>query len=209
MHSISALRLAGTAAVLAVAFALAGCSAPSPDPTAAPTPSPTGTSQAERYCVDSGGEVQSRQPTYGTNNDPSAWVALGDPVSVCRFQTLGDADDSRIYVDLVTLSSSQPTLAALAYLSKTPMPSTSGGANPATALCTELGGTSQFGPGVSGGGLVNEDDPIDVVFAPCTFADGSFIEEWGIAYYSNDTVRGADLAPLFRFDEAAAPHIFG
>jgi hypothetical protein len=54
-----------------------------------------------------------------------------------------------------------------------------------------------FGPGASGGGWVAKDDPDDQVLALCMFADGSAIDEWGITYYANGTVRGADLAPLF------------
>jgi len=188
-----------TAAVAAVAgLLLVGCSAQ-------PTPPTPG--DAAAYCTENGGTVQSRQPTYGTNNDESAWVKFGEPIDVCRFQTMDDDASSRIYVDLVTLSSTQPTLAALAYLSKTPMPD-AGGANPATALCTELGGASGYGSSANGGGLVNTSDPDDVIFVPCVFADQSFIEEWGIAYYSDGTVRGADLSKLFRFDAATAPDVF-
>jgi hypothetical protein len=33
----------------------------------------------------------------------------------------------------------------------------------------------------------------------CFFADGSAIDEFGILYYADGTVRGADLAPLFRY----------
>jgi hypothetical protein len=33
----------------------------------------------------------------------------------------------------------------------------------------------------------------------CLFADGSAIDEFGIFYYASGTVRGADLAPLFRY----------
>lgn len=191
--------LVAGALALATTVALTGCAAAASQ----------GDLAEEQYCLDSGGTLQLRQPTFGTNDDPSTWVALGDPVQVCRFQTLGDSDDSRIYVDLVTLASRKPTLAALAYLAKTPLPDTEGGANPATALCAALGGATEYGSSASGGGLVSADDPIDTVIVPCMFADGSFIEEWGIAYYSDGTVRGADLAPLFRFDSSSAPAIFG
>lgn len=205
------MRTVFASAVVAAALILTACTAPAPSPTASPTTSPSPTSTADSsaaaaYCVEKGGTVQSRQPTYGTNNDESQWVAFGEPVDVCRFQTLGDQDDSRIYIDLESLYSPNPTLAALAYLAKTPIPEDAQG-NPATALCTAIGGAVNYGTGANGGGLVNTDDPIDVVFAPCVFADGSFIEEWGIAYYANDTVRGADLAPLFRFDAATAPAV--
>lgn len=203
------MRTTVATVAIAAALLLTACSTPAPEPTASPTSSPTATadtSAAAAYCVEKGGTVQSRQPTYGTNNDESQWVAFGEPVDVCRFQTLGDADDSRIYIDLDSLYSPNPTLAALAYLAKTPIPQDAQG-NPATALCIALGGAISYGSGANGGGLVNTDDPIDVVFAPCVFADGSFIEEWGIAYYADGTVRGADLAPLFRFDAASAPVI--
>ena len=33
----------------------------------------------------------------------------------------------------------------------------------------------------------------------CFFADGSAIDEFGIFYYANDAVRGADLAPLLAY----------
>jgi hypothetical protein len=72
----------------------------------------------------------------------------------------------------------------------------------------ELGGASSFGPGANGGGLVDTSDPDIEVFAPCTFADGSFIEEWGIAYHANGTIRGKDLTEVFRFDIDNAPHVF-
>ena len=33
----------------------------------------------------------------------------------------------------------------------------------------------------------------------CMFADGSAIDEWGITYYANGDVRGADLATKMRY----------
>ena len=193
-------------AVVVVAAVLAGCSAPGAEPTPGADASPE-VSAAEAYCADQGGTVQSRQPTYGTNDDRSAWIELGDPLKVCRFQTLGDEADSRIYLDLVTLYSEQPTLAALAYLSRTPLPADLQG-NPASELCVSLGGAVSYGSSPSGGGMVNVVDPDDQVFAACVFADGSFIEEWGIAYYSDGTVRGKDLTEVFRFDQSDLPPVF-
>ncbi len=207
-------RIAAGAATAAALVLLTACtgggSAPetlTPAPSGSATPSAAfDTAAAEAYCTGHGGQLQERQPTFNTNADQSEWVAIGAPVVVCRFQST-DSDRSRIYVDLVTLYDTDPTLAALAYLSKTPIPSGATG-NPATALCTALGGASTFGPGADGGGLVNTHDPDDVVFAPCTFADESFIEEWGIAYYAGGTVRGTDLTKLFRFDESKLPAVF-
>ncbi len=194
---------------------LAACSSSGPSaPTTTPNPTASGTTgpgfdlaAAKAYCTQKGGTVQQRQPTYGTNGPQSDWLPLGAPIDVCRFQA-DDEAHSRIYLDFATLYSTNPTLAALAYLSKTPIPSTAGGANPATALCVKLGGAPNFGSGVEGGGFVNTGDPDDVVFDPCTFADGSFIEEWGIAYYASGAVRGADLSKLFRFTAPKTP-VFG
>jgi hypothetical protein len=74
--------------------------------------------------------------------------------------------------------------------------------------CVDLGGAQAYGQGAEGGGFVLEGDDLDVV-SMCVFADGSFIDEWGIGYYAADAVRGADLAPLFRFDASSAPAVFG
>jgi putative hemolysin len=160
--------------------------------------------EAAAYCTAKGGSIESGQPTYGTNNDAAQWVPLGYPITLCKFKA---TDGSRIYLDLATLYSPQPTLAALAYLSKTKVPANAKG-NPADALCTALGGAGNYGAGANGGGLAMADNTDDPVIAVCTFADQSFIDQWGIAYYSNGTIRGADLSALFRFDAAKAPSVF-
>ncbi len=59
------------------------------------------------------------------------------------------------------------------------------------------------------GGWTNTDDPDDQVVAMCVFPDESAVDEWGIAYMSGGTVRGADLSTLFRVDPADTPPIFG
>ena len=51
----------------------------------------------------------------------------------------------------------------------------------------------------SGGGWVDASQPVFKVMNMCVFADGSAIDEFGIMYYAAGTVRGADLAPLFRY----------
>lgn len=129
---------------------------------------------------------------------------------MCRFQA-DDEAHSRIYVDLTTLSSPVPTLAALAYLSKVPMPTSSGGANPATGYCSkELGGSSTFGAvGASGGGWVAKADPDDIVVALCVFPDLSFIDEWGLAYHSDGSIRGTDLATVMAYQpDGQLPPVF-
>jgi putative hemolysin len=163
---------------------------------------------AREHCVAAGGEVQERHAFWGTNEDPSAWVDLGRSIEVCRFQA-DDEARSRIYVDLVTLASTDPSLAAGAYLARVPMREDVAAGNPAALHCASLGGTSQWGAGASGGGWVNSDDPDDVVVAMCVFPDGSMIDEWGIAYLSAGEVRGADLSSLLGSAETVYPPFFG
>jgi hypothetical protein len=115
----------------------------------------------------------------------------------------------RIYVDTTTLAAQRPTLAAAAYLAKVPVTGIAPGVNPAAADYDQLvQGTSTWGTSLSGGGWVNLDDPDFTVVNLCVFPDRSAIDEWGITYYSGGVVRGADLAPLFRFDADSVPKLF-
>ncbi len=207
--------------------ALASCSMPggggAPSPSVSPPPlTPSGSASsspstpsnspvsgaAAAHCRQTGGTVQLRQPTFNTNNDESTWLPLGEPIEVCRYQTGEGQDSTRIFADLATVYSTNPTVAALAYLAKKPLPSQSTDANPASIGCLALGGTDEFGTSLNGGGLVAKSDETDPVFSPCMFADGSFIEEWGIAYYSQNIVRGKDLKTVFRFDLNKLPQVF-
>ncbi|ACV80369.1 hypothetical protein Namu_4079 [Nakamurella multipartita DSM 44233] len=169
------------------------------------------TAEQEQYCRTSGGQVQTRAPYWNTNGSQNQWLALGGSATMCRFQA-DDEAKSRIYVDLTTLSSTEPTLAGLAYLSKVPMPASTGGGNPATGYCSkELNGSSTFGGGVSasGGGWVAQQDPDDVVVSLCVFPDGSFIDEWGLAYHSAGEVRGQDLTTVMRYQPSGSlPPVF-
>ena len=88
------------------------------------------------------------------------------------------------------------------------MKADAGGGNPATAYCADLAASSAFGTGASGGGWVNDEDPIDTIVAFCVFPDGSYIDEWGLAYHSDGTLRGIDLAEVFRYQPGELPAIF-
>ncbi len=158
------------------------------------SPAPLDAAAARAWCEAKGGQAQVRHAFYGANGDQAQWLDLGRDLEVCRFEA---TDGSRIYVDAITLATPTATLASSAYLAKVQNDLDPAKGNPATQNCTALGGTSVFGPGAGGGGWVNLDDPVDQVVALCVFADGSAIDEWGIAYYAAGTVRGADLAPLF------------
>lgn len=155
--------------------------------------------QARAWCTEVGGTLVDRVATWNTNGDPSSWVPLGRTWTLCEFEMTEGDQVTRISVDLVTLASETFTLAGSAYLAKLPpiLPEQPG-ANPATANCTALGGTSVFGQDASGGGWVNAEEPVFTVMSLCVFADGSAIDEWGITYYATGAVRGADLATKMR-----------
>ena len=73
-------------------------------------------------------------------------------------------------------------------------------ANPADYNCSEgLGGTSTLGDGAAGGGWVDASQPVFVVMDLCVFEDMSAIDAFGILYYADGTVRGADLATKMRY----------
>jgi putative hemolysin len=163
---------------------------------------------ARAYCTEKKGVVQTRHAVWGTNNDPSTWVPLVGEAEMCTFQTLGDADKSRITVDLRSLYSDGPTVASVAYLAKVPPPPFTG-ANPATVDCAALNGSSQFGNTLGGGGWVeavatSSDDVVNL----CVFPDGSFIDDWGITYYAGGVVRGIDLKTVFRYQPTTLPAMF-
>jgi putative hemolysin len=160
------------------------------------------------YCTDNGGTVETRHPYWGTNLAQSDWVRLEGWIELCRF-VAPDDDDIRIYIDTSSLASLRPTLAAAAYLAQVPLDNVPPGVNPASADCDQIvQGTSSWGTSLSGGGWVNFDDPDFTVVNLCVFPDGSAIDEWGITYYSGGVVRGADLAPLFRFNVDVVRQLF-
>lgn len=197
------------AILILVMLSAAGCGAsstasPGPSTFISPTPSAAGAfdqASAERYCTEQDGVVVHRTAAWNTNADPSTWLPLAGAIDLCEFESGNGDATTRISVDLVTLSSEQPTLAAIAYLSKVPptLP-TNPGANPAGYDCSAgLGGTSAFGNTAAGGGWVDFDEPVFKVMNLCVFADMSAIDEFGILYYSQGTVRGADLATKMRY----------
>lgn len=164
---------------------------------------------AASYCASVGGTVRARTPVFGTNN-PASQVRLAGAKQFCEFTAAGaELSTSWIIVDLNTLDAAQPTLAALAYLTKPPLPKTTGSANPASVYCAALGG-AEIGASGAGGGWVTEDTSTLIsVLEACTFGDGSTIDSWGITYHTNGTIRGADLTHRFRYQSANPPHVFG
>lgn len=189
----------------ALAVLAAACASPPSSPAAsaalAVSSVPASDASARQYCTDKGGMLVDRVATWNTNADPSAWLQLAGKQTFCEFESGTGDTATRISVDLLTLSSPQPTLAAVAYLSKTgPTVPPNPGQNPGLYNCnTGLGGAGAFGTTASGGGWVDTSQKTFVVMNECFFADGSAIDEFGIMYYATGAIRGADLAPLFRY----------
>lgn len=198
-------RFVAVAALVLVNAACSAAAGPSPtDPTpaaatsaSAPAIDPT----SAAYCTDKGGMLVARVATWDTNGDPSTWLPLAGHQTFCEFDMGSGNTGTRISVGLTTLSSSEPTLAAIAYLSKikTTSPPVVG-QNPAEWSCAnDFKGAASFGTANAGGGWVDASQPVFVVMNQCVFPDGSSIDEFGLWYHANGTVRGADLAPLFAY----------
>jgi putative hemolysin len=150
-------------------------------------------SQAAAYCMTKGGKVETRYPFYDTNS--ASPLRLAGTLEVCTFTA---PDRSRITIALDTLYTSQPTLAASAYLAKVPVETAPPSANPSSIYCSKLGGTDAFGGmNAAGGGWANQDG--SDVLSLCVFPDLSAIDSWGLTYHAYGTVRGADLAPFLRY----------
>jgi putative hemolysin len=160
-----------------------------------------------KYCRSQGGVVQVRTPAADTNSPPM--IRLAGSVPFCRFTGAQGGSTSSISVDLRTLVSTKPTLAALAYLEKPNAGRIPGNVNPASIYCSRLGGSDQFGgQGLGGGGWI-VGRSANTVLQACVFPDGSIIDSFGILYHSQDVVRGADLTTRFRYKPSRLPNVFG
>ena len=152
--------------------------------------------KAGDYCVKKGGEVDVREPYFNTNAGEQDWLRLSGDRQFCKFTS--KKDGSRIYVELSTLYTQQPTLAALAYYAEVQMGNCNG--NPASCYCSLLGGSDLFGGvNANGGGWVKKSDPVDTVLESCIFPDMSTIDSWRLAYHSVGIIRGKDLSKVLRY----------
>lgn len=152
---------------------------------------------AASYCTSKGGVVETRYPYYGTN-DPNP-LRLAGQRRFCQFTN--KSDGSRIHVLLSTLVATKPTLAALAYYAKVPL-GTTGGGNPASYYCSQLGGTDLFGGiNLAGGGWVQW-GAVDESLEACIFPDMSSIDSWGLTYHSAGIVRGINLGKVLKYHKS-------
>jgi putative hemolysin len=154
----------------------------------------SGTNLAVQYCLDQGGEVETRYPYYGTNG-PDALRLAGSKL-FCQFTSADDG--SRIHILVADLYTVNPSLAALAYYAELPYNGQCNG-NPASCYCTQLGGSDQFGGTTAAGGGWVKNKTVDVVLEACIFPDLSSIDSWGLFYHSADIVRGKDLDGVMRY----------
>jgi putative hemolysin len=161
------------------------------------------TLSAAAYCVKKGGEVDIRTPYFNTNDDPRNWFHLSGDRNFCKFTSAKDG--SRIHVELSTLYTKKPSLAALAYYAKVPYDGSSCHGNPASCYCSQLGGTDLFGGiNMNGGGWVQKSDPVDTVLEACIFPDMSSIDSWGLTYHQANIIRGKNLKGALRYKDPYA-----
>lgn len=147
---------------------------------------------AAQYCMNTGGQVETRIAVYGSNGP--TLLHLDGMRQFCQYTR---PDGSRIHLLTTTLYSQKPTLAALAYYAQV-QPGTCQG-NPASCYCTLLGGSDQFGGTSGAGGGWYLKGAIDETLEACIFPDMSSIDSWGLTYHSQGIIRGKDLAKVLRF----------
>jgi putative hemolysin len=161
----------------------------------AKTKTPSMVDQAKAYCTSTGGVLEQRTAVYGTNDDQADWLWLTGSELFCQY-TLA-ADGSRIHLNLTTLWSTKPSLAALAYYAQVPW-NGQGNGNPASYYCTQLGGAEIGATDFAGGGWVLLGS-IDESLEACVFPDNSTIDSWGLFYHSDNIVRGIDLTTVMKY----------
>lgn len=147
---------------------------------------------AAQYCMNTGGEVETRIAVYGSNG-PTLLTLAG----IRQFCQYTANDGSRIHLLTTTLYALKPTLAALAYYAQVQPGSCNG--NPASCYCTLLGGSDQFGGTSGAGGGWYLKGAIDETLEACIFPDMSSIDSWGLTYHSQGIIRGKNLAKVLRF----------
>ncbi len=165
------------------------------------TPQAAARTSTLEFCKSSGGEIVYRQAVYGTNASASNWLVLAPIQGFCEYTSAKDG--STVGVFLETLTTTQPTLAALSYYSQTKPSLTPNGENPASHYCTQLGGTDVFGGiGFAGGGWVNTSVQTQVR-QTCVFPDSSAIDSFGLFYHSAGIINGIDLSTVLRYQAPA------
>jgi putative hemolysin len=150
---------------------------------------------AGAYCTSTGGVVQTREAVYGTNNSVVDWLPLAAVEDFCQY--ISSADGSNINISLLTLYTTKPTLAALAYYAQVPWNGVGNG-NPASFYCSQLGG-AEIGATSGGGGAWVATSGATRELETCIFPDNSTIDSWGLLYHSENIIRGIDLSTVLKY----------
>ena len=141
---------------------------------------------AATYCTDTGGKVENYR-FYDFSD-----TEFGKPAWVCNYPDASGTDPTgHAIIDLFTLYAEKPTRAALAYYSKLAWDGKLT-ATPAKDYCLQLGGLPTF----SGSWRLK---PNSGEVGMCMFEDGSYMEEWTLAYNQAGKPRGVDLRTVMRF----------
>ena len=149
---------------------------------------------AGAYCTSTGGVVQTREAVYGTNNSVADWLPLAAVEDFCQYIA---SDQSNINISLLTLYTTKPTLAALAYYAQVPWNGVGNG-NPASFYCSQLGG-AEIGATSGGGGAWVARTGATRELETCIFPDNSTIDSWGLLYHSENIIRGIDLSTVLKY----------
>ena len=174
-----AIRFMAGLALMVMGASLAGAATPS----------------QRAYCSAEGGTVQDRVPTYGTNGGTP--LTLAGEAAFCEWTSTTDGSTISVFLD--TLTTKQPTLAALAYYAATPFNGSTCQGSPGSCYCSQLGGTDLFGGiNAAGGGWARKSNPANVLDA-CIFPDLSSIDSYGLFYHSAGIIRGINLAGVLRY----------
>jgi putative hemolysin len=186
------MRAAKLVVMILMLVAIAG-SAMAQTASKATKPATPGTKEA--YCTATGGLVETRRAVYGTNGPPQDWLVLAASEGFCQYTSASDG--SRIHVSLLTLYTTKPTLAALAYYAQPQYNGTCEG-NPASCYCSQIGGAEIGATDLAGGAWVTQGG-IDDLLEACIFPDNSTIDSWGLLYHSVGTIRGTDLSTVLKY----------
>ena len=139
--------------------------------------------------------MQDRQAVYGTNNSVQDWLPLAATEDFCQY--IAADYQSNINISLLTLYTTKPTLAALAYYAQVPW-NGGGNGNPASFYCSQLGG-AEIGATSGGGGAWVAATGATRELETCIFPDNSTIDSWGLLYHSENIIRGIDLATVLKY----------
>lgn len=192
---------------LVLLLALVGCAGSSNPPVtqiapaeAAAPPASDSFTAATNYCRETGGKVQVRNAWYTAST--GAQVRLDGSATFCHYRA---KDKSTIDLDVNTLYSTKPTLAALAYYAELKVSKMCRKylADPAVCYCRQqLIGADFFTTGgswVPAGQRPNGNNRTPF----CVFSDFSIIDSWGLTYHSAGIVRGTDLSKVLRYKPAS------